>query len=305
VRLRASKTVTCVLPSSFSEHDGMTLSRGRRNSFIRRLAMSALDIALLRGLVAKWACRWGWHGDLKITRHEISLSAGNRLPAPLTMAFASDFHAGPTTHPEVFGRLMQELLVCRPEILLLGGDYVSLRSRHLTALTDALKQYSPPFGTFAVLGNHDLWSDDTEIARRLGDLGVEVLVNRNVALRAPFDSVSICGFDDPWTGSADSNQTFHGAKAIRIWLTHSPDGLLFLDNQQYSIGFAGHTHGGQICLSDGTPIVGAGGPLSRSHSRGRFDIAGNGPLIVSRGVGCSNLPVRINSDPELIICQLQ
>lgn len=73
---------------------------------------------------------------------------------------------------------------------------------------------------------------------------------------------------------------------------------------RYTIGFAGHTHGGQICLPDGTPVLTAGGPLCRSHSRGLFDIPGNGPLIVSRGIGCSNLPVRINSDPELIICRL-
>jgi predicted MPP superfamily phosphohydrolase len=283
----------------------MTLSRGRHNSFVRRLAMTLIDVALLRGLVAQWTWRWGWHGDLKVTRHEISLTDNKRLPTPLTMAFASDFHAGPTTNPQVFASLLQELCVCRPEILLLGGDYVSLRSSYLTELTDALKQYSPPFGTFAVLGNHDLWSGDTEIARGLSDLGVEVLMNRNVALRAPFDSVSICGFDDPWTGSADSRQTFQGSRPIRIWLTHSPDGLLLLDGHQYSVGFAGHTHGGQICLRNGTPLVGAGGPLSRSHSRRRFDVAGNGPLIVSRGIGCSNLPVRINSDLELIICRLQ
>jgi hypothetical protein len=66
-----------------------------------------------------------------------------------------------------------------------------------------------------------------------------------------------------------------------------------------------HTHGGQIALRDGTPIVCAGGPLSRSHSRGRFEVIGNGPLIVSRGIGCSNLPIRINADPELIVCTLQ
>jgi predicted MPP superfamily phosphohydrolase len=38
---------------------------------------------------------------------------------------------------------------------------------------------------------------------------------------------------------------------------------------------------------------------------GRFEVIGNGPLIVSRGVDCSNLPIRINADPEFIICTLQ
>jgi hypothetical protein len=65
---------------------------------------------------------------------------------------------------------------------------------------------------------------------------------------------------------ADCAKAFDNARSIRIWLTHSPDGLL---------------------------------------PPGRFDIAGNGPPIVSRGVGCSNLPVRINSGPELILCELR
>ena len=55
--------------------------------------------------------------------------------------------------------------------------------------------------------------------------GVEVLVNRNVALAPPFDCVSICGIDDPWTGEADSANAFDGAQGHQIWLTHSPDGL--------------------------------------------------------------------------------
>ena len=206
--------------------------------------------------------------------------------------------------PRSFACLAQELIEQQPDVVLLGGDFVSLRAEYVAQLVRALSKYRPPLGSFAVLGNHDLWADDQEISRQLIACGVEVLVNRNLSLASPFDCISICGIDDPWTGEADSAATFDGAKAIRIWLTHSPDGLLLLGDQKYDLAFAGHTHGGQICLRDGTPMVGAGGPLSRSHSRGRFDVPGNGPLIVGRGVGCSILPVRINSDPELIICEL-
>jgi len=278
--------------------------RGRHNSVIRQFSMALLDAMLLRGLIAKWTYRWGWHGSLKITGHDIRFPAEPYLHAPLVVAFASDFHAGPSTHPEVFRSLARELLIHRPDVLLLGGDFVSRKAEYIAPLLNALSQYNPPLGKFAVLGNHDLWAGSEQIAQQLSDSGVEVLINRNVSLAYPFDGVSICGIDDPWTGQADSAKTFEDSKAVRIWLTHSPDGLLVLEDQQYAIGFAGHTHGGQICLPDGTPILSAGGPLSRSHSRGRFDIPGNGPLIVSRGIGCSNLPVRINSDPELIICRL-
>jgi uncharacterized protein len=266
--------------------------------------MAALDIALLGGLIAKWTYDLGWHGNLAVTKHDISLPRESRLPSRIVIAFASDFHAGPTTHPEVFSSIARELAIHRPDVVLLGGDFVSHRAKYLPPLLRAVSTYSPPFGTFAVLGNHDLWADDEEICTQLSDIGVEVLVNRNVPLAFPFDGISICGFDDPWSGRADPMKTFEGAESLRIWMTHSPDGLLVIGNQQYTVGFAGHTHGGQICLRDGTPIIGAGGPLSRSYSRGRFDIPDNGPLIVSRGVGCSNFPLRINSNPELIICSL-
>jgi hypothetical protein len=256
------------------------------------------------GLVAKWSYHLGWHGKLKVSTYDICLAAETRLAAPLLMAFASDFHAGPTTHPEVFATLTDELIDRRPDVLLLGGDFVSHRAETVTTIVNALSRCKPPLGTFAVLGNHDLWTDDEQISRQLSAAGVEVLANRNAPLKSPFDAVSICGIDDPWTGQPDCAKTFEGAGAVRIFLTHSPDGLLLLGTEKYAVGFAGHTHGGQIALRDGTPIVSAGGPLSRSHSRGRFDVPGNGPLIVSRGVGCSNLPLRINSDPELVMCVL-
>jgi hypothetical protein len=172
-------------------------------------------------------------------------------------------------------------------------------------LIEVLSRCNPPLGKYAVLGNHDLWSDDEYITRQLASAGVEVLVNQGFPLLPPFDCVSICGIDDPWTGRADVARAFANANPVRIFLTHSPDGLLLLDNEQFDVGFAGHTHGGQIALRDGTPIISAGGPLSRTHARGRFEIPGNGPLIVSRGVGCSSIPVRINADPELVICTLR
>jgi predicted MPP superfamily phosphohydrolase len=137
------------------------------------------------------------------------------------------------------------------------------------------------------------------------DAGVSMLVNQAVTLPAPFDDVSICGMDDPWSGVPDGKATFAGAAATRILLVHAPDGLLMLGGHRFDVGFAGHTHGGQIALRDGTPIVMPQGPLSRPLYYGRFPVVDNGDLIVSRGVGCGGIPVRINADPELVICTLQ
>jgi hypothetical protein len=267
--------------------------------------MAAFDAVLLDGWVARWSYHLGLHGKFGVMTQEIRVAPEKGLPAPLVVAFASDLHAGPSTHPAVLQTLFDELSARNPDVLLLGGDYVSYEAHDVDELVDGLSRCKPPLGKYAVLGNHDLWSDDEYISRRLTDAGVELLVNRSVTLPAPFDCVSICGVDDPWTGSADIAKTFANANPVRIFLTHSPDGILLLNDEQFDVGFAGHTHGGQVARRDGSSIISAGGPLSRLYGRGRFEIPGHGPLIVSLGVGCSSIPVRINADPELVVCTLR
>jgi len=265
------------------------------------MGLAVLDKFLAGGAVARVFYQCGLQGRLRVTRHELKVGG---LPEPLVLAFASDFHAGPTTHPELFDTLVAEVNACRPDVLLLGGDYVEFRTQYLEILSARLARCRPRFGTYAVLGNHDVWADTDQIAPQLAAVGIEVLVNRNSSLPPPFNDVSICGIDDPWVGLPDVEAAFSGASQIRVFLSHSPDGLHLIGNETFEVAFSGHTHGGQVALPDGTAIINAGGPLSKKYGRGRFEIAGNGPLIVSRGVGCSNLPVRINSDPELIVCTL-
>ena len=283
----------------------MSRFRGRHNPRSRQLIMAALDASLLQGLFAKWSYHLGFHGRFTVTTHEVRVTAGEKLPRPLVVAFASDLHAGPATHPKAFTTLLDELTARQPDVVLLGGDYVSSSATQIDVLCEMLAQCSPPLGKYGVLGNHDLWTDDSHIVRRLAAAGVEVLVNRSCSLPPPFEGVSVCGVDDPWTGNADMTRTFQDAGPIRVFLSHSPDGLLLVKDEQFDVGFAGHTHGGQVALRDGTPLMSASGPLSRQYGRGRFDIPGNGPLIVSRGFGNSTLPIRINADPELIVCTLR
>jgi uncharacterized protein len=266
--------------------------------------MATLDALLSRGSVARWSYQLGLQGRLRVTRHEILLRRQGVLPAPLVIAFASDFHAGPTTDPAMFLNLFGELTIQKPDVFLLGGDYVSSSSDDVQILVDCLARFNPPLGKYAVLGNHDLWCDDEYIARALLTAGATVLVNDNCSLPPPFDCVSICGIDDPWTGVSDIAKCFKSAGPVRIFLTHAPDGLLLMGQEPFDVAFAGHTHGGQVALPDGSAIISAGGPLARTYGRGRFELAG-GPLIVSRGVGCSNVPIRINSDPELVVCRLR
>ncbi|MGJ7916714.1 metallophosphoesterase [Massilia sp. LXY-6] len=264
-----------------------------------------MNTLLMNGWVAGLSYRLGGQGSLGVSRHEVVLGPERRLPRPLTIAFASDFHAGPTTHPAVFDALLEALRRERPDVLLLGGDYISFDAANIRGLQGFLQAARAPLGTYAVLGNHDVWNGSAEIAAALAAGGAEVLVNRNLPLPAPFGAVSICGIDDPWTGAPSADATFDGAGAVRIYLMHSPDGLWCLQGQRFDLGFAGHTHGGQVVRSNGEPLKRPSGPYSRAYCHGRFEIAANGPLFVSRGIGCAGIPLRVRADPELVICTLR
>jgi len=271
----------------------------------RHATERVLNILLLGGLVAGLSYRLGGMGRLQVVRYEVELAAGKRLARPLRIGFASDFHAGPTTHGALFDELLAQLAREQPDVLLLGGDYVSFDAANVGGLKAFLAQARAPLGTYAVIGNHDVWNGRELVEAALREADVGVLVNRSIALPAPFGQVSICGIDDPWTGEPSAQDTFEGAQDVRVYLMHSPDGLWRLDRQHFDVGFAGHTHGGQIALQNGAPLFRPSGPVSRDYCYGRFDVPGNGPLLVSRGVGCAGIPLRLNADPELLICTLQ
>jgi predicted MPP superfamily phosphohydrolase len=240
-----------------------------------------------------------------VVRYEMSVGNEKQLPAPLRIGFVSDLHAGPTTYEALFDQLGDQLRLLRPDVLLLGGDYVAFDARYAERLHNLLTAYAPALGTYAVIGNHDIWNGREVIESVLRESGAEVLVNRSIALPAPFDMVSICGIDDPWTGNADAARTFAESGQVKLFLTHSPDGLLRLGEEIFDLAFAGHTHGGQVAHRDGTPLMQPTGPLSRRYCYGEFKVQGNGKMIVSCGVGCSLLPLRVNADPELVICTLR
>jgi predicted MPP superfamily phosphohydrolase len=281
------------------------MNPGKGHRPIRNTTERVLDTLLMNGRVARLSYRLGGHGRLDVARHEVVLAPDKRLAQPLTLAFASDFHAGPTTDPAMFDALLALLRRERPDVLLLGGDYVSFDAANIAGLRSFLEQARAPLGVYAVLGNHDVWNGSAEISAALAAAGVEVLVNRNVALPGPFGQVSICGIDDPWTGAPSAAATFEGAGAVRVYLMHSPDGLWHLRGQRFELGFAGHTHGGQIVRSNGAPLKRPSGPYSREYTHGRFEIPDNGPLFVSRGIGCAGIPLRVRADPELLICTVR
>ena len=257
---------------------------------------------------AQWPARLAWrlHPSWDVVVEEHSVRAPGLPPAAgeLRIAFASDFHAGAATPWPVLEAAVRRLDRLHPDVLLLGGDFVSIDPRPTGRLARMLGAVRAPLGRFAVLGNHDHQADAPEIVAALRDAGVEILTNRAVALPHPFDNVSICGIDDHMSGDPDAARAFADARSVRVVLMHAPSGLLDLGDRRFDVALCGHTHGGQIALPGGRPLVVAHGPLSRRYNAGRYDLNPHGTMLVSRGVGCGTLPIRWNSPSSVILCRV-
>jgi predicted MPP superfamily phosphohydrolase len=255
-----------------------------------------------------WIARpLGLQGRLHLERHEITLAAHGPVLPPLRVAFVSDLHGGPGTHGATIRRACRLLAESEPDLLLLGGDFVSFHARHVEGVLEAIDQIHAPLGRLAVLGNHDLIADDAYLVRRLATIGVRTLVNENARLPAPYDNVWVCGLDNSEQGSPNGPQAVAGATGLRLVLMHSPDGLTALGDEPFAMAFTGHVHGGQFVLPGGKSLIGTKGPLSQRYLRGGlFDLGppGERVMLVSRGIGQGSLPMRFRADPEVHVCDL-
>lgn len=238
--------------------------------------------------------------EFDVVRERATLAG---LRAPLRVAWLTDLHHGQYVRTASVRAWVDAALAEAPDLVLLGGDLVD---QHPGADTDEslvaeLARLRAPLGVLAVWGNHDrgrfLRMDPFGAALR--QAGTEVLVNRGVSVR---DDLYVAGLDDFRTGRPDLRAALDGwpATGATLLASHNPD---VLPEVPVDVGLtlAGHTHGGQVVL----PGVGA---LYTSSQYGNRFLAGwvEGPArgYVSRGLGVSNLPVRINCPAELTILDL-
>lgn len=155
-------------------------------------------------------------------------------------------------------------------------------------------------GVLAILGNHD----GCNVVNLLENLGISVLLNETIRLTREGESIYITGTDDVsvfYTEKA-SNALVESPQGFKIALIHSPELAGEAAEQGYSLYLTGHTHGGQVCLPGGKPIL----TFLRRHKnlaqgRWRFkDMDG----YTSCGLGVAALPVRFNSRGEVTIITL-
>jgi predicted MPP superfamily phosphohydrolase len=192
-----------------------------------------------------------------------------------------------------------------PDLFALTGDYTTTYRRFIEPCAEALGRLKAPEGVWAVLGNHDHYTDPELTTRALERSHIAVLDNANTTLRRGSDRLQLSGVDDYSWGGLDWSRTLRGLtrQIPTILLSHQPIVLDQNEAQSVSLILSGHTHGGQINL----PWLGAPARFvtkDLKYAQGLFR-RGETQLYVSSGTGVIGLPVRFGIRPEIAVLRLK
>jgi len=239
--------------------------------------------------------------NIQVRRNDISLE---RLPPVFegyTLLHLSDLHLDVSN--DFVDQLMDKVRGLLFDVCVMTGDFRFRTYGSYAATLSAMARLRPLLGdaVYAVLGNHDT----IRMVPGLEAMDVRVLMNESVIIKRLEAELAIVGIDDAHYYGTHNMQKASSAVATgacAILLSHTPEPYRHAAHDDFSLMLCGHTHGGQICLPGGVPII-TDSDAPRALARGAWryhDMVG----YTSVGCGVSIVDVRLNCPPEITLHRL-
>jgi predicted MPP superfamily phosphohydrolase len=289
--------------TTYNIHRMMTLKLTRR-AWIRTIIYSGLGIAGGAGYISS--------KRLEKVYADVPLAGLPKRLDGLKIGVMADFHAGAFTTKEDILHAINIVNRERPDLIALLGDYVDGAYSHTrknvekgSYVFDTLKRLNAPLGIYAVLGNHDHWTDAALVRKKLSKLPLVTLNNQGIGLE---NGLTLAGVDDFWEGPSDPFKAIRNIspESVIIMLSHNPDvNLQLKGDEKVRLVISGHTHGGQIRI----PILkralwvpcsrkyrGPSGLIRETERRWTF---------ITKGVVTFFLPIRLACPPDIGILRLR
>lgn len=224
---------------------------------------------------------------------------------PLRLVQLTDIHAGIYMTREEIRRWATLAIGLQPDLFVLTGDFISNSMAFLPGCVEEVARVRTRFGTFATLGNHEhLYGDLAKIEATLREHGIPLLTNAHRIIQAGQGPFAVAGIDDLQWGAPDLGAALLGLDPAipTLLLSHRPEIFPQAAARGIPLTLAGHWHGGQVKLN--LP----GRSISFAHYRtpypeGLYRIR-QSHLYVSRGIGTTGTPVRLNAPPEITVFHL-
>lgn len=190
------------------------------------------------------------------------------------------------------------------DICVLTGDFRGRTFGDCAAALDGMRQVRGQLNgaVYGVLGNHD----SLRMLPALEDMDIRMLMNESLPIARGDAVVYLAGIDDPHYYRADNIEkasTAIPADAVSVLLAHSPEIYRHAAYADFDLLLCGHTHGGQICLPGGYPLL-CNSSTPRALCRGAWryrKLQG----YTSLGSGSCVVDVRLNCPPEITVHRLR
>jgi predicted MPP superfamily phosphohydrolase len=239
--------------------------------------------------------------DIRVNRHEVTLPTLPRAFDGYTILHVSDLHVD--MHGEYLDALIERVTGLEYDLCVLTGDFRYRTYGPWEAAVAGMERLrarlkDPVYG---VLGNHDT----IRMVPRFEAAGVRMLLNESVRIERESEVLYLAGIDDAHYYGVDNiekagHDVPHGA--CSIMLSHTPETYRHVAHAGFNFMLCGHTHGGQICLPGGIPVL-TDARCPRRYARGFWryhDLLG----YTSVGAGSSIVDVRLNCPPEVALHRL-
>ena len=276
-------------------------ARERRSPRLERLTKAPLGWAAER--LAAPFFRWD-KARLETPEVRVAVPGLGTELVGYRIALVSDLHHGPAVPARWLVRVAERVRQLAPDLVALGGDFVSHARSDLEGLDEIVALFRAPDGVVAVLGNHDHWVGPDAVGRAVERGGARLLINQHVLVRRGTATLAFAGVDDFSHGAVRPDDALAGVATDlpRVLLSHNPDLIEYLPaGLRVDVMLSGHTHNGQAHL----PWI---GPITAPSQFGRKYLHGLkrvGPtwLYVSAGVGSAWVP-RWGNPPEVPLIRL-
>jgi uncharacterized protein len=242
---------------------------------------------------------YGWERHaLGVTRVDLPMSGLPQALEGLRVGFLTDLHHSATVSADLVSQAVALLNAERPDLTVLGGDYVSFGDRaYMAPVAERLGALVAPHGVFGIIGNHD---DERVMPAELRRRGVTMLLDDRTTIVIRGERLEVAGVKF-WTKAVgDIVRVLSGASSPVLLLAHDPRRIAEAAALAVAGVLAGHTHGGQVVL----PLLGAVAARKFPVAAGRLT-RDTTEMFVSRGVGTVVLPLRINCPPEVAVVTLR